>query len=244
MDVSAIQTDTGFRRAAVTEASGLFVLDPPGGAVSARSHALRPPVVPADRIVLTVNANPEINITLSLGDLGDRGRPAAAPLVETRSPGIGSVIENERTEALPLNGPQPVALIALAGAAVPSRCSTPPAAACRAGRAIAVAGGQKLGTAYMLDGATPQQPVRHPNLPLPFPDALQEFARASSTTANNGVHSSASVNAVTKSGTCKFTATSSNRPQPQINAVNRFNSSVDKTTGALCPFCPINEAPG
>jgi len=39
------------------------------------------------------------------------------------------------------------------------------------------------------------------NLPLPFPDALQEFkVETSALTAQNGMHSGASVNAVTKIG--------------------------------------------
>ena len=59
-----------------------------------------------------------------------------------------------------------------------------------------------FGVAYLLDGAMHNNPYDNLNLPLPFPDALQEFrVETSSTTANNGMHSGASVNAVTKSGT-------------------------------------------
>ena len=65
-----------------------------------------------------------------------------------------------------------------------------------------MAGGQAFGVAYLLDGATHNNPYDNLNLPLPFPDALQEFRlETSSTTANDGMHSGASVNAVTKSGT-------------------------------------------
>ena len=43
------------------------------------------------------------------------------------------------------------------------------------------------------------------NLPLPFPDALQEFRVATSgLSAQNGFKSAAAVNAVTKSGTNRF----------------------------------------
>jgi hypothetical protein len=41
------------------------------------------------------------------------------------------------------------------------------------GRAIAVAGGQSFGVAYMLDGATHNNPYDNLNLPLPFPDACR-----------------------------------------------------------------------
>src|SRR5260370_26838586 len=57
----------------------------------------------------------------------------------------------------------------------------------------------------MLDGAMHNNPYDNFNLPLPFPDALQEFkVETSALTAQNGVHSGASVNAVTKSGTNAF----------------------------------------
>src|SRR5258705_9753209 len=48
-------------------------------------------------------------------------------------------------------------------------------------------------------------PQNNMNLPLPFPDALQEFRVATSgLTAENGMHAGASVNAVTRSGTNRF----------------------------------------
>src|SRR5438046_7280094 len=54
----------------------------------------------------------------------------------------------------------------------------------------------------MLDGAMHNNPYDNLNLPLPFPDALQEFqVETSAMNANQGVHSGASVNSVTKSGT-------------------------------------------
>ena len=59
--------------------------------------------------------------------------------------------------------------------------------------------------AYLLDGAMHNDPYDNSNLPFPFPDALQEFSVATSgLSAQNGMHSGASVNAVTKSGTNGF----------------------------------------
>ena len=75
----------------------------------------------------------------------------------------------------------------------------------RAGVNISVAGGLPFGVAYLLDGAMHNDPQNNANLPLPFPDALQEFSVATSgLSAQNGMHSGASVNAVTKSGTNSF----------------------------------------
>jgi hypothetical protein len=73
------------------------------------------------------------------------------------------------------------------------------------GLAFSVAGGQNFGVAYVLDGATHNNPYDNLNLPLPFPDALQEFrAETSALTAQNGMHAGAAVNAVTKSGSNQF----------------------------------------
>src|ERR1019366_195750 len=67
---------------------------------------------------------------------------------------------------------------------------------------ISVAGGQGNGITYLLDGATHNDSFNNLNLPLPFPDALQEFkVETSALPAEYGLHSAAAVNAITKSGT-------------------------------------------
>src|ERR671928_120777 len=65
--------------------------------------------------------------------------------------------------------------------------------------------GQGNGVSYLLDGANFQDPYNSGSLPLPFPDALQEFkVETSALPAQYGYHSAAAVNAVTKSGTNEF----------------------------------------
>ena len=54
-------------------------------------------------IVLQVNANPTLNITLQVGELAETITvEGTAPLVETRNPGIGQVVTNEQVVELPL----------------------------------------------------------------------------------------------------------------------------------------------
>src|SRR6202040_4033132 len=70
---------------------------------------------------------------------------------------------------------------------------------------VSVAGGQGNGVSYLLDGAPHQDPYNNLSLPLPFPDALQEFKlETSALPAQYGYHSTATVNALTKSGTNQF----------------------------------------
>jgi hypothetical protein len=205
VDVTATQTDTGFKRSVVTDEMGAYTLtNLPIGPYRLEATLSGFRSYAQTGIVLQVNANPVINVTLAIGQVSETVTvDAAAPLVETRSPSIGTVIENERIEELPLNGRQATDLIVIAGAAVsPGVAANATSRSMQGGVGIAVAGGQTFGVAYVLDGAIHNNPYDNLNLPLPFPDALQEFRlETSSTNANNGMHSGASVNLVTKSGT-------------------------------------------
>ncbi len=152
-------------------------------------------------IVLQVNSNPVIPVTMNVGQVSESVEVQAnASAVETRAMGVGSVVENQRILELPLNGRNPTDLITLAGAAVPT--NTSPAWAMKTGVNISVAGGLTSGVTYLLDGAQHSNFYDATGMPLPFPDALQEFKlETSSLSAQNGTHSGAAVNGVTKSGT-------------------------------------------
>jgi hypothetical protein len=201
--VTATQTATGFERSAVTDAEGAYTLpNLPLGPYRLEVALAGFRTYAQTGITLQVNANPVINVTLSLGQVSETvAVEAAAPLVETRTTGISQVVENERIVALPLNGRNPVDLIVLAGAAVGGQVGTS-TGRMQGSQGISVAGGQGFGVAYQLDGATHNNPYDNLNLPLPFPDALQEFrVETSGLAAQHGGHSGASVNAVTRSGT-------------------------------------------
>ena len=65
-------------------------------------------------IVLTVNATPAVNVVMSLGELSEQVTVTAnAAMVETRSTGVGQLIENQRVLELPLNGRQVTDLLLL-----------------------------------------------------------------------------------------------------------------------------------
>ena len=70
---------------------------------------------------------------------------------------------------------------------------------------ISVAGSQQGAVAYLLDGAPHNNWYDNLALPLPFPDALQEFKiETSALQAQQGLRSGANVNAVTRSGTNEY----------------------------------------
>ena len=119
-DVTATQIDTGATRTVLADDTGSYILPnlPIRPYRLQVAHLRFRPYVQTG-IVLQVNANAIINVTLLVGDLTETiAVKGGASLVETRSPSIGQVIENERIEELPLNGRQATDLIVLAGAAV------------------------------------------------------------------------------------------------------------------------------
>jgi hypothetical protein len=202
--VTVTQTDTGLVRTTVTDGTGGYVLpNLPTGPyrLEVALQGFRSYVQTG--IVLQVGGTPTVDAVLGLGSLEESVTvEAAAPLVDVRSAGISAVVDNEAILELPLQGRQVTDLIVLAGAAVQTGA---PSRGVPGGVYISVAGGQPMGVAYTLDGAEHNNPQSNGNLPLPFPDALQEFQVATSgLSAENGVKSGASVNAVTKSGTNRF----------------------------------------
>jgi len=204
--VTVTQTDTGFSRTVVTETSGTYVVpNLPTGPYKLEASLQGFRTYAQTGIVLQVNGNPTINIVLAVGDVAETiSVEGAAPLVDVRSAGISEVVDNQKIVELPLQGRQVTNLIILAGAAV----NTGDVSGQRNRSdavAISVAGGLRSGVTYVLDGAMHNDTYDNLNLPFPFPDALQEFRVATSgLSAENGTHSGATVNAVTKSGTNRW----------------------------------------
>jgi len=225
--VTATQTDTGLTRSVTTDQNGTYVLpNLPTGPYRLEAALQGFRTFAQTGIVLQVAAAPVINVVLAIGSLEETvSVEAAAPLVDLQSAGISDVIENERIVELPLQGRQVTDLLVLAGAAV--QTGIVGSRNFPGGVTISVAGGLPIGVGYLLDGATHNSPQSNVNLPMPFPDALQEFRVATSgLSAQNGMHAGASVNAVTKSGTNTFHG-------------NAFEFLRDRRLNATSPFASV-----
>src|SRR5438105_2452893 len=205
VEITATQTETGIARTTVTNETGFYVLASlPLGPYRLEAALAGFRTFAQTGIVLQVNSNVVINAALEVGQVAQTVEVEAnAAQVETRSSGVGQVIETQRILDLPLNGRNVTDLVTLSGLAV--QTATSRTFGMRTGVLISVAGGATDGVQYSLDGAPHINPFDGSGMPLPFPDALQEFRLSTSTQdASNGMHSGAAVNAVTKSGTNAF----------------------------------------
>ena len=207
VSVVATHTETQTIRTTVTNEVGVFSLpNLPVGPYRLEASLQGFQTFVQSGITIQVNSNLVVDPSLRLGDVTETITVQARPSdieVETRRMGVGTVVEQERILELPLNARQVTDLITLSGAAVQVPNSV--IGNMVTGVNISVAGGGRWGVQYLLDGAINNNRWDATNMPLPFPDALQEFRISTSAQeAAVGRASGASVNAVTKAGTNQF----------------------------------------
>lgn len=205
VEITATQVDTGLVRNVVSNETGAYTLtNLPVGPYKLEASLPGFRTYSQTGIVLQIGGNPTVNIALAVGALSETVEVQAnAALVETRSTGVGQVIDNLRVTELPLGGRQITELIILSGAAVGGGTQNSPRN--YPTDIISVGGGSNDGLSFMLDGGVHNDPYGNQSLPLPFPDAIQEFkVETSAVPAQYGFHAAGAVNVVTKSGTNQF----------------------------------------
>jgi hypothetical protein len=173
-DVKVTQTATGANRTVLTGVDGGYLFtELPVGPYQLEVTKQGFSKAVQTGIVLQVASNPTIDVTLKVGAVSEQVLVgAAAAMVETQNTGVGQVIDQQRVIDLPLNGRQVTDLIFLTGSAstgLAFRASYP------SSTAVSIAGGGGGTVSYVLDGGTHNDPLSNQNLPLPFPDAIQEF---------------------------------------------------------------------
>ena len=157
-------------------------------------------------IVLEVASNATLDVAMKVGAVSEQVTVEATTMqVETRTNSIGQVVDNKRIMEMPLNGRDVHSLIFLAGMANFPGNNSLQSVRNYPTVVVTVAGGMPDSVAYALDGVVHQDPYNNLSLPLPFPDAVQEFkVEWSASQPQYGFHSTATVNAATKSGTNQF----------------------------------------
>ena len=209
--VTLTQVDTQVAHSTITDAQGHFSLAnlPPGGYVlDVKSPGFKE--YRQTGIVLEVGKTISMNISMTVGAVSETIEVSAnASMVETKDSGIAQVMDQNKMVDLPLNGRNLTQLLTLVGGG-----TTTPGGDLMGSKNIqgsqgsgtfSVGGGQANGVNYLLDGGDNNDNFSNVNLPLPFPDAVQEFSvQTNALQAQFGLHPGGAVNMVTKSGSNAF----------------------------------------
>src|SRR5215813_2372636 len=120
VEVALTQTSTGFSRSAVTDETGSYILpNLPIGPYRLEASLPGFRTYVQSGIVLQVGGSPILNPILQVGQVSDQIEVQAdAALVETRTTGVGQVMDTTRVLELPLNGRRVTDLILASGGTV------------------------------------------------------------------------------------------------------------------------------
>ena len=160
--VTITNTDTSASRSFTTGADGHYTLTNLGpGSYKLQASKEGFSSFNQTGIVLQVNTNPEIDVTLQVGAVSESiSVEANTAMVETHTNAVGQVIDQQRVVDLPLNGRNVAQLITLSGASVSGTANGATANGLASNLnyptavAVAVAGSQFNATNYFLDGGT------------------------------------------------------------------------------------------
>jgi hypothetical protein len=204
-EVTAANEGTGLSRTVNTDEDGryTFTLLPVGNyALAVQKTGFKK--VERKGITLTSGQVAGINLMLEIGQMTETVNvSAAAPLINTQTTEVSTLVDSQQVKELPLNGRNIVQLATLTNgvsiAMIPTVIVTHPNGAVNK---LSVNGNRVNGIRFNLDGADFTEPRFNVALNYPNPDAIQEFRFTTSNyTAEFGTNPGGIMNVVTKSGT-------------------------------------------
>ncbi len=155
-------------------------------------------------ITLVGNQRFTINVPLQVGEVTETVTVSgAAAQVDTQTGTLKDTIDRKQIEDLPLNGRNPLQLVALSAGVFETGGGSNAQGSTVPGESYFSVNGQRTNTVnFELDGNDHNDPYTNVADPMPNPDALAEFSvQTSNYDAEYGRNSGAIVNATTKSGT-------------------------------------------
>lgn len=205
--VTVTEVGTNLPRTAVTNQEGYYVLPslrPSRYLMVVTVTGFRESRQP--ELTLLADQSLTVNVKLELGPTSETvSVVGSAVQVDTTTPTLRQVIDQQRLVDLPLNGRNAAQLTLL----VPGAVTTPSGGADQGitktfpgAVTISTNGSRQNQISYNLDGAKYVDEYTNVNQPFPFPDVLQEFSvQTSNYAAQYGQNAGAVVNVITKSGT-------------------------------------------
>jgi hypothetical protein len=202
--VTVVNLDTGLQKSAVSGEAGEFeILALPIGPYSVTVTQPGFSTWKLSRVELTVASRQRVSPVLVVGDVTQQVNVEATPeLIQTDRSSVSTVVEQKQIRDLPLNGRNPVQLVALApgmrylGRGGPERGST-----------VQGVGGRDDQTEFQLDGLNANAGMDERAMAIPNVDTIGEFSvETNSFTAEQG-RNPLQVLLLTKSGTNEFHGT-------------------------------------
>jgi outer membrane receptor protein involved in Fe transport len=201
--VTAILEARGLERRVATNERGDYVLPLlPIGDYTIRVEGSGFKMFRRSNVTLTANENVRVDTVLEVGSVAEELTVTAeAPLVDSRSSQVGSLIDERRVVELPINGRNVVGLAALLPGA--TSISAPQTFTDdRGGPTLSVSGARPNQNLFLFDGAHNNALFRNTGVNYPPPDALQEVkVLTNSFSAEYGRNAGSVFNVVTRSGT-------------------------------------------
>jgi hypothetical protein len=158
-------------------------------------------------MVLVGDQNLTVNVRLQVGSTAQQVTVRApAATVNTQTGTIRATIGRAQIVDLPLNGRNPLELVALSAGTFETGGGSNNQSSTLPGESFFSVNGQRTNTVnFELNGNDSNDPYTNVAAPVPEPDALAEFSvQTSNFDAEYGRNSGAIVNAITKSGTNQF----------------------------------------
>ena len=223
--VAARNADTNIVRAVLTNEEGDYaipLLQPGSYSITAGAKSFRTTILSG--IVLQVDQKARVDLSLEIGQAVETIEVTSeAPLTDTESASVGTVIDNRKVLDIPLNGRQFYSLALLVpGTYPPVQGSTN---AFRGG--FNVAGSSEIANNFTLNGISNNNAAVNAPALWPSIDAIQEFKLLTGVyTAEYGHSSGGQVVVTTKSGTNQYHGTGFEFLRNQaLDAKNYFTPS-------------------
>ena len=199
--VNAVSENTGAERHTKTDATGRYELQllPPGAyRIEVGFPGFKRMV--REGVLLQVDQNAVVDLTLSIGAFSEEIVVVGnVPLLNTRSAGLGTVMDNAKVVELPLNGRDFFQLATLVPGVVPQVEGSQNASA---GGAVSINGAREQSNNFLLDGVDNNDLAINQIVVPPAIDTVEEFKVQTSTyAAEYGRSGGGQFNFVTKSGT-------------------------------------------
>jgi hypothetical protein len=218
--VTVTEVSTNRPRVSITSTDGVYTapsLAPGAYRIDVELAGFKP--IRREGVLVSTGEKVRLDFNLQVGDVREQVTVNGdAPLLRQETGSLGTVVENEQVEQLPLNGRTFITLAQLApGVALPPASQLP-----------RINGGRPRTNEYLFDGISVLQPEPGQVAYFPVIDAIQEFKiESNSPPAEFGRFNGGVINLTTKAGTNSYHGNAFEFFRNQaLNATNYFQTNL------------------